>query len=331
MPLEKRDFDAIVVGSGPNGLAAAILMQQKGLSVLLLEGKDNIGGGLRSAELTLPGYTHDICSAVHPLAVSSPFFTTLPLHEHGLEFIYPPAAAAHPFDNGRAAVIRSTVAETAGLLGDDEQAYLRLMTPLVTDWPLIAADVLSPLHYPKHPLAMARFGLSALTSASHLAKRFKTVEAKGLLGGMAAHSIQPLTNLATSAVALVLMISAHLKGWPIPKGGSKQIANALATYFISIGGKIETNCYIQSMEQLPSAHAVLFDVTPKQLLQIAGHKLSSIYKWQLERYRYGPGVFKIDWALHEPVPFTAAGCREAGTVHLVRRVVENIAVDVDLH
>ncbi|MBB3056411.1 phytoene dehydrogenase-like protein [Mucilaginibacter gotjawali] len=314
--MEKRDFDAIVVGSGPNGLAAAILMQQKGLSVLLIEGKETIGGGLRSAELTLPGYIHDICSAIHPLAVASPFFETLPLDKHGLEYIFPPIAAAHPFDNGKAAIIKNSIEETAGLLGADEQAYKKLMQPVVNDWPAIAPDVLGPLHYPKHPLAMARFGLTALTSAAHLIKRFETREARALIGGMAAHSIQPLTNAATSAVALVLMAQAHLKGWPVPRGGSVSIANALAAYFLSLGGKIETNFCVSSMEQLPSAHAVLFDVTPKQLLQIAGHKFSAVYKWQLERYRYGMGVFKIDWALDAPIPFTTAGCREAGTIHL---------------
>jgi phytoene dehydrogenase-like protein len=314
--LEKRDYDAIVVGSGPNGLAAGILMQQKGLSVLLLEGKETLGGGLRSAGLTLPGYLHDICSAVHPLAVASPFFEKLPLNEYGLEYIYPGVAAAHPFDNGKAAIIKTSIEETARLLGADEQAYLELMQPIVKDWPFIAADALGPLHYPKYPLAMARFGLSALTSATHLTKRFKTSEAKGLFAGMAAHAIQPLSNLATSAVALVLMATAHLKGWPIPKGGSNQIANALASYFISLGGKIETSFYVKSLGQLPSAHAVLLDVTPKQLLQIAGHRFSSIYKWQLERYRYGPGVFKIDWALDAQIPFTADDCRQAGTIHL---------------
>jgi phytoene dehydrogenase-like protein len=322
MKLEKRDYDAIVVGSGPNGLSAAILMQQNGLSVLLVEGKKTIGGGLRSAELTLPGYLHDTCSAVHPLAVASPFFEKLPLNAHGLEYIYPTIAAAHPFDNGTAAIIKHTVEKTASLLGEDEHAYLKLMQPVVSDWPLIANDILAPFHYPKHPLAMARFGLPALTSARHLAKRFKTDKARGLFAGMAAHSMQPLSNIATSAIALVLMTTAHLKGWPIPKGGSNQIANALASYFISLGGKIETNVYVKSLEQLPSSHAVLFDVTPKQLLQIAGHRFSSIYKWQLERYRYGMGVFKIDWALGSPIPFIAAGCREAGTIHIGNTVEE---------
>jgi phytoene dehydrogenase-like protein len=314
--MEKRDYDAVVIGSGPNGLAAAILMQQQGRSVLLIEGKDTIGGGLRSAELTLPGYVHDICSAVHPLAVASPFFETLPLHQHGLEYLYPEVAAAHPFDTGNAAIIKTSIAETARLLGTDEQSYTQLMEPVVKHWPAIAADVLGPLHYPKHPLYMAQFGLPALTSATHLAKNFKTAEAQGLFAGMAAHSILPLTNISTSAIALVLMAAAHLKGWPIPKGGSNQIANALGAYFVSIGGKIETNHYVKSVNELPSAHAFLFDVTPKQLLQIAGHKFSTIYKWQLERYKYGAGVFKVDWALGAPIPFKAQVCRKAGTIHI---------------
>ncbi len=322
MKLEKRDFDAIVIGSGPNGLAAAILMQQNGLSVLLIEGKETIGGGLRTAELTLPGYLHDVCSAVHPLAVGSPFFEKLPLSNHGLEYIYPPVAAAHPFDDGTAALLKHSIEETAFLLGDDEETYLQLMRAVVSDWALVAPDVLGPLHYPKHPLAMARFGLPALTAATFLAKRFDTPMAKGLFAGMAAHAIQPLTNLTTSAIALVLMASAHSKGWPIPKGGSGQIAHALALYFVSLGGKIETNFYVNSLNQLPSAHAVLFDVTPRQLLQIAGHKFSAIYKWQMKRYRYGMGVFKIDWALNAPIPFTAEGCRNAGTVHIGNTIEE---------
>lgn len=309
-------YDAIVIGSGPNGLAAAITMQQEGLSVLLIEGKDSLGGGLRSAELTLPGFIHDICSAIHPLALGSPFFQTLPLADHGLSYIYPEIAAAHPFNDGTAASLGSSLEETASALGKDEQAYLKLMRPLVNDWPDIAADVLGPLSFPKHPLKLARFGLDALTSASFLARRFNTQAAKGLWAGMAAHSIQPLTNLTTSAIGLVLMSAAHLKGWPIPAGGSKEIANALASYFIALGGRIDTGFYVRSLDQLPSAKAVLFDVTPRQLLQIAGHRFSSIYKWQLEKYRYGMGVFKIDWALDGPIPFTAPEARRAGTVHI---------------
>lgn len=326
---DKTEYDAVVVGAGPNGLAAAITLQQAGLSVLIIEGSDTIGGGMRSAELTLPGFVHDICSAIHPLAIGSPFFETLPLEAHGLEYVFPDLAAAHPFDDGTAAVLTGSLTETAALLGMDEQAYLKLLGPVVNDWPGIAADVLGPLHFPEHPMAMARFGLNALTSATFLARRFKTKEARGLWAGMAAHSIQPLTNLTTSAIALVLMTAAHLKGWPLPRGGSKEIGNALASYFTALGGKIETGHYVKSLAELPAAKAVLFDVTPKQLLTIAGHKFSALYKWQLERYRYGMGVFKVDWALDGAIPFTAPEARRAGTVH-IGNTLEEIALSEQL-
>jgi phytoene dehydrogenase-like protein len=321
----KRDYDAIVVGAGPNGLAAAITMQQAGLSVLLLEANNTIGGGLRSAELTLPHFIHDVCSAIHPLAAASPFFKHLPLEKYGLDFIYPPVAAAHPFDDGTAAALQISVSETARSLGTDELSYLRLLMPLLKDWPGMVTDILGPLHFPNKPFALARFGLHALKSATQLSKHFHTKEAKALWAGMAAHSIQPLSNIATSAIALVLMASAHSGGWPIAKGGSNVIANALASYLTELGGKIETNIYIHSLSQLPSASAVLFDITPRQLLQIAGHKFSSFYKWQLHRYRYGMGVFKIDWALDGPIPFVAAACRQAGTIHLGNTFEEIVA------
>lgn len=314
--MAKYDFDAVVVGSGPNGLSAAITLQRAGLSVLMLEGKSSIGGGMRSAELTLPGFVHDICSAVHPMAAGSPFFQALPLHSHGLEYIYPAASAAHPFNDETAAVLRGSVEETAHLLGSDENAYASLMTPLVKTWKDIATDVLGPLHFPAHPIEMARFGWPALSSALRLAKRFRTKEARGLWSGMAAHSLQPLTNLSTSAIGLVLMTMSHLQGWPVVKGGTQKIADALAAYFISLGGKVETNVYISSLAQLPSSPALLLDVTPRQLLQIAGHKFSALYKWQLQKYRYGAGVFKVDWALDAPIPFAAEACATAGTVHL---------------
>ena len=314
--MSKKDYDVVVVGSGPNGLAAAITMQRAGLSVLLVEAKDTIGGGLRTKELTLPGFKHDVCSAVHPLAAGSPFFQQLPLNQFGLEYIYPTVAAAHPFDDGTAAALTRSIEETAQSLGKDGQQYISLIKPLVKDWPGLAPDVLGPLQFPNHPINLAKFGLNALTSAEFLSKRFATKEAKGLWGGMAAHSIQPLSNIASSAIGLVLLATGHLRGWPVPKGGSQSIADALAAYFISLGGKIETNFNVQHLDQLPTADAVLFDVTPKQLLKIAGERLSSIYKWQLNRYRYGMGVFKIDWALDGPIPFTAEKCRQAGTIHL---------------
>jgi phytoene dehydrogenase-like protein len=314
--MSKKDFDAIVVGSGPNGLSAAITLQKAGLSVLIVEAKSTIGGGMRTAELTLPGFKHDICSAIHPMAMGSPFFVNLPLHEHGLEFIHAPLPAAHPFDNGKAAILSRSIEETAAVLGKDGQAYLDLIQPLVQSWPKIVDDTLGPLGIPKHPLLLAQFGLKAMQPASWIAKRFETEEAKGLWAGMTAHSIQPLTNYSSAAIGMVLSAVGHLYGWPIPKGGSQSIADALASYFISLGGKIETNFLVKSLDQLPSADAVLFDVTPKQLLEIAGDKFSALYKWQLERYRYGMGVFKIDWALDGPIPFTAPECSKAATIHL---------------
>jgi len=314
--VSQTTYDAIIVGSGPNGLAAAIVLQQKGLRVLLIEGKDTIGGGLRTAELTLPGFKHDICSAIHPLAKASPFFRTLPLHLHGLEYLTPGFAAAHPFVDGTAAILDHSLESTAHALGADERVYKKLIQPLFDSWPQIDVDVLAPLRIPKHPLLLAQFGLNALQSATRIANKFSTKEAKGLWGGMAAHAIQPLTNVASAAIGFVLLAQGHLGGWPVPKGGSQSIANALASYFKSIGGEIQTGFFVKSLAELPSAKAIVFDVTPKQLLRIAGEKLSSFYKWQLGNYRYGMGVFKIDWALSEPIPFASAETRQAGTVHI---------------
>lgn len=314
--MAKTEYDAVIVGSGPNGLSAAITMQRAGLSTLVLEAKATIGGGLRSAELTQPGFVHDICSAIHPLAVGSPFFRALPLADHGLEFIEPPVAAAHPFDDGTATALRRSLTETAKALGADEQTYRMLLEPVVRHWPGMAPDILGPLRFPNHPIDMASFGLDALLPVTQLVKRFKTKEAQGLFGGMAAHSIQPLSNVATSAIALVLMTAGHLYNWPIPKGGSQTIANALASYYRSIGGQIETDRRVNTIKDIPSTKVVLFDVTPKQLLSITGERFSSLYRTQLERYRYGMGVFKIDWALDGPIPFTAPECRQAGTIHL---------------
>jgi phytoene dehydrogenase-like protein len=322
--MSKTDFDAVVVGSGPNGLAAAITLQQEGLSVLLLEAKNTIGGGLRTEELTLPGFRHDVCSAIHPMAVASPFFQTLPLQQFGLEYIHPALPAAHPFDDGTTAILARSVEETSKWLGTDAETYIRLLVPVIQSWPEIVPDILGPLKISRHPLLMAKFGATAMLSAQAVAKRFKGKEARGLWAGLAAHSIQPLSNATTAAIALVLSAVGHIQGWPLVRGGSQSIAKALAGYFVSLGGKMETNVYVSSLQQLPSSRAVLFDVTPRQLLQIAGHRLSSLYKWQLSKYRYGPGVFKIDWALDAPIPFKAEACKGAGTVH-IGNTLEEIA------
>lgn len=311
-----KTYDAVIVGSGPNGLAAAITLQRAGVSVLLLEGKDTIGGGLRTKELTLPGFRHDVCSAIHPMALGSPFFADLPLAEFGLEFLHAPLPAAHPFDDGTAAYLARSIDETATSLQQDGSTYLDLIRPISDHWQALSGDVLGPLSFPKHPLTMAKFGLQAIRSADAIAAKFKTRQAKGLWGGMSAHAIQPLSNCSSAAIGLVLCAIGHKYGWPIPKAGSQSIADALASYFLKLGGHIETGVQINHIDELPKHKAVLFDVTPSQLLKIAGHKFSALYKWQLKRYRYGMGVFKIDWALDGPVPFRSAECRKAGTVHL---------------
>lgn len=310
------DFDAVIVGSGPNGLAAAITLQQAGARVLVLEAKDAIGGGLRTEALTLPGFLHDVCSAIHPMAAASPFLQKLPLDKYGLEYIYPEVYAAHPLDNGNAAALYPSIDQTAKTLGEDATAYKKLFDPLVRDWPHIAKDALGPLRIPHHPFDMAQFGVTALKPALTVAKRFHTPQARAFWAGMAAHSIVPLSYCSTAAIGLVLTTIGHTTGWPLARGGSKMIAGAMAAYFESLGGKIETGRPIQNLSQLPQARALLFDLTPRQILDIAGERFSPLYRRQLERFRYGPGVFKIDWALDGPIPFTNEQCRRAGTVHI---------------
>ena len=314
---QPRSYDAIVIGSGPNGLAAAIELARGGRSVIVYEAEETIGGGARSAELTLPGFVHDVCSAVHPLALASPFFRTLPLAAHGLEWIQPPAPLAHPFDDGTAAVLERSIEQTSETLGGDAEAYRRLMMPLTASWEHLAPALLGPLRWPRHPLALARFGIRALRSARSLAEHFfKGERARALFAGLAAHSMLPLEQVATAAFALVLGVTGHRVGWPVPRGGSQRITDALVSYLRSLGGEIVTGSRVESVDELPPSRAVLCDVTPRQMLRLAGHRLSDSYRRKLARYRYGPAAFKMDWALDGPIPWQAAECARAGTVHL---------------
>ncbi len=315
MSLSSRKYDAVIVGSGPNGLAAAIRLALEGLHVKVFEAGDTVGGGMRTAELIKPGYKHDICSAIHPMAAASPFFKRLPLSQFGLEWILPEVAAAHPLDHESAAILSHDLYETAFLLGDDETRYKDLVQPISDHWDELTADFLGPLRFPSNPAKLASFGMKGLLSASLLQKRFKTQKGKALLAGMAAHSLLPLSSAATAAIALVFYGAAHNGGWPLPKGGSQSIADAMASYLEFLGGEIETGVEIKSLNQLPEATAILFDLTPKQVVKIAGNTLPSSYRNRLSKYRYGAGVFKVDYILNEPVPWKDPLCRKAGTVH----------------
>lgn len=309
--------DAIVVGSGPNGLAAAIVLARAGLAVRVLEAEATIGGATRSAHLTQPGFVHDECAAVHALAVLSPFLATVPLAEHGLTFVVPEAPFAHPLDDGTAIVAeRSVDATAASLPAADARAYRDLLGPFVARVGDLMEALLGPPGF-RHPLLLGRFGATAIRSAIGVARaRFRDERTRALLAGAAAHSMVPIDEPATAGYAIGLMVAAHATGWPMARGGSQQLANALAACLRSLGGEIVTGVRVESLGDLPPARAVLCDITPRQLLRIAGDRLPAGYRRRLERYRYGPGVFKMDWALHDPVPWRAPACRRAGTIHL---------------
>lgn len=310
------EYDAVIVGAGPNGLAAAINLQRRGLRTLLIEGSATVGGGARTAELTLPGYRHDICSAVHPTGAASPFFQSLSLERYGLEFIHPDIAAVHPFEGGTAAVLHRSLGRTAQGLGCDGDNYVAMIEPHLRCWPRLSEDVWGPMRWPRHPALMTRFGIHALRSAERLAKRFATREGRGLWAGMCAHAGIPLSRATSSAVGLVLLVLAHSVGWPLARGGSQAITEALAACYRAHGGRITTGWPVATLAELPASRAVLLDVTPRQALRLAGPAFSGLYQRQLRRHRHGPGVFKVDWALRDPVPFLSQEARAAGTVHL---------------
>ena len=314
------ETDAVVVGGGPNGLAAAIELARSGRSVRLLEARDTIGGGCRSAELTEPGVVHDVCSAIHPLGRSSPFFAELGLERHGLEWIEPPIQLAHPLDDGRAALVYRDVDATGATFEDarDAGVYARWMMPLRADWDLIVRELLGPLPLGavRHPVALGRFGIPALLPMATVARRFRSPTARALLAGCGAHSFLPLSSPMTAGLGLALLVSAHAVGWPIPRGGAQRIVDALASVLREAGGEISTGVSVSDLAELPAHRAALLDLTPRQVLALAGDRLGGTYAAQLRRYRYGPGAFKLDLLLDGPVPWRNPTLAEAGTVHL---------------
>jgi phytoene dehydrogenase-like protein len=307
---------AVVIGAGPNGLAAAIVLAQAGLQVEVFEAQPTPGGGARTLELTLPGFLHDFGSAVHPMAAGSPFFSSLPLA--GLEWIHSPAPLAHPLDDGTAVMLERDLNEAARSLGEDGNAWKKLMRPFVDRWLEFAPEILSPLlRIPRHPFLLAKFGLQALPSAKFLANRlFKTERARALFAGLAAHSFLALEEPLSAAFGIILGATAHAVGWPVPRRGSQSITAALCAHLESLGGTVRTSSKVTNLASLGEFAAALCDVTPRQLLEIAGDRFSPTYKRLLQRYRYGPGVFKVDYALSAPVPWKAAECARAVTVHL---------------
>jgi len=325
-----RSYDAVVVGAGPNGLAAAVKLAQAGLSVAVFESRAKVGGGVYTAEVTLPGFQHDVFAAVHPLAVASPFLRTLPLAEHGLEWIHSPAPLAHPLDDGTAVLLERSVEATARNLERDARSYQKLLEPLVGHWDDLAADMLRPLGFPRHPLVFSRFGLRAIRSAAGLAETvFAGPRARALFAGLGAHSIMPLDRLGSAAIGLVMGVTAHVVGWPIAKGGSQRIAEALAAYLRTLKGEIVTGATIDSIDKLPKARVILLDVTPRQLLPMV-EGFPERYQQRLKRYRYGPGAFKVEWALDGPIPWRAEGCRRAATVHLGGSLEEIAEAEADI-
>lgn len=313
-----KNYEAVVVGSGPNGLAAAITMARAGHSVLVLEAADLPGGGARTEALTRPGFLHDVCSAVHPLAVASPFFRSLELEKFGLEWIHSPSVAAHPLEGEEVVLLERSVEATAHNLGEDGESYQKFMGALAAEWEELFADIFQPmLRWPKRPLLLSRFGMPALLPASALARQFlRGKRARALFAGVAAHANAPLENAGTAAIGLMLHLAAHARGWPLPCGGAQSITQALVACLRSFGGELQTGVEVRSLKDIPSSRWVFFDLTPRQILSILGERLPPVWIKKFTRYRYGPGVFKMDWALSEPIPWRGKECARAATVHL---------------
>jgi phytoene dehydrogenase-like protein len=308
---------ACIVGAGPNGLAAAIVLAQAGFHVDVFEAESTSGGAARTMELTLPGFLHDFGSAVHPLAAGSPFFASLPLQNHGLEWIYSPAPVAHPLDDGTAVVLERDLNDAKVALGEDGKAWVNLVRPFVEQWWEFAPEVLRPVpSIPKHPFLLARFGLSVLLSAKAIAHRFRSDRTRALFAGLAAHSFLALDEPLSAAFGMLMAIPAHAVGWPIPHGGAQAITKALGEHLSALGGTIKTFSPINSLANLSGYDVILCDLTPRQLLQIAGNRLTDGYKRQLGKFRYGPGVFKVDYALSAPIPWKSSDCLRAATVHI---------------
>ncbi len=309
--------DAVVVGSGPNGLVGAVKLAEAGLRVTVIEGQPTVGGGMRTAELTVPGLQHDVCAAVHVLGAASEHLRGLGLERHGLRWLWPEIGVAHPLDDGTAALQHGTLHETAAALGEDSGRWRRIFAPLVEQLDALLEDVLGPvLHVPRHPLTMASFGLRALPSALQLARALRTDQARALFGGAAAHAIQPLDRPTTAAAGVLLLAAGQRYGWPVARGGSQAIADALTARLVELGGRVETGRWVGSLEELPSADVTLLDVAPSAFLRIAGERVSDRERRALSRWRYGPGAFKLDLAVEGPVPWTAPDVGRAGTVHL---------------
>ncbi|MFO0688027.1 MAG: NAD(P)/FAD-dependent oxidoreductase [Myxococcota bacterium] len=325
-------LDAIVIGSGPNGLAAAIELARSGHSVRVIEAADEIGGGTRNAELTLPGFVHDVCSAVHPMGILSPFYSQLPLADHGLVWIRPQASVAHPLDDGPPVLLYRSLERTAAGLGRDADAYRRLVGPFVERAMDLLGDAMAPLRIPRHPILMARFGLRAAFSANRLARLlFREERARALLAGCAGHSVLPLSQPLTAALGVLFAVTGHAEDWPVAQGGSQAVTRALASYLRSLGGEIQTGWRIERLGELPESRVVLFDTSPEQLASIGGDALPAGYRRRLGRYRYGPGVFKLDWALDGPIPWKDPACLEASTVHVGGTLDEICASERDMY